>query len=181
MAVASGTTLNTCRLCAHIMYFTQRSHIDHAFGKIGGSVPRSNGESGPFFWGLCWKYSCILPRHRQVSTGYSYFPFLNMLMLISRRSPVFMQKMLRNLGPILFMARNVRQFHGYPLRQAKYSTLNLKIVLEESLRGFILANAPRFLILNSWSDCSGATLSTCPRNVLISTFLLDNHKEGGKR
>ena len=46
-----------------------------------------------------------------------------------------MQKMLLSLGPLFFMPRNVRQFHGYPLRQAKYSMVNLKIILEESLRG----------------------------------------------
>jgi hypothetical protein len=48
-----------------------------------------------------------------------------------------MQKMLITLGPLFFLPRNVRQFHGYPLRQAKYSMLNLKIILEESLRGML--------------------------------------------
>ncbi|ELR13749.1 phospholipase, patatin family protein [Acanthamoeba castellanii str. Neff] len=81
--------------------------------------------------------------------------------LATGRSPVYMQKMLLSLGPLFFMPRNVRQFHGYPLRQAKYSMVNLKIILEESLRG--------------------ATLDTCPRNLLISSFLLDNHKQGTNR
>lgn len=62
-----------------------------------------------------------------------------------------MQKMLRIMGPILFMVRNVRQFHGYPLRQAKYSMLNLKIVLEESLRGMLMfIHSEEFPIVTEW-------------------------------
>jgi hypothetical protein len=104
------------------------------------------------------------------------------------RSPVYMQKMLLSLGPLFFMPRNVRQFHGYPLRQAKYSMVNLKIILEESLRGndhympapCLLVSADPVLLFPSFLH-SGATLDTCPRNLLISSFLLDNHKQGTNR
>jgi hypothetical protein len=55
------------------------------------------------------------------------------MLLATGRSPTFVRQAMYIFNPALLVPRNVRQFHGYPLRHAKYSNQMLKVCLEETL------------------------------------------------